>query len=163
MWISSSITIGNRAKIDTPCSFRKGREKEKRMRSLAEVIQGYGWSRIISRKYFWGYKAVSCFRIMNSIPTYILWSFITHLVAGLTTSHPVVIVIWRSSGSTACHKWTGKTCISNEEGQEKHYKFNPSGRITNMIPKSPHKKNISLTKMAKRELSNLGGHKQKHS
>lgn len=79
------------------------------LESIAEIIKGNSWSRIISGKYFWGYDAVCSFCIMDTIPAYVLWVFIADLVAWMTTSHPNIIVVWRSSKSTTCHEWRWKS------------------------------------------------------
>lgn len=64
---------------------------------------------ILSREYLWSNDGIGSFSVVNTIPTYVLRSISTSSDIRLSTSHPKLVVVWRSSIAAASHQWMIKT------------------------------------------------------
>jgi len=74
----------------------------KRSSTTKEIKRGT-WCRISCGKHFWCYKGICSFCVMDPIPVYELGSFLADLIARLTTCHPYIVIVWRTSIAATCH------------------------------------------------------------
>ena len=70
---------------------------------VTKAIKLRGGSRVMRGEYFWSHKCSGSFSMVNSIPAFVFWSFLTTLNPGFVHFDFGIIVVWWLSMPTNCH------------------------------------------------------------